>query len=281
MNFTSSQIYMLCMSALLIHSLVFSIPYILAILAGIVIFLLLPGHLAIGLFMPDFLNSTEKVHSSTFLAVPATSISIVSLSAFALASFGILNKEVIMILFTISSILAFYSPGVEINFTTPAFGEFRSLLYEIFLDKENYSVFSAILIASLILGSSTLLYEYNNSEEPWIEFYVTDDEGNIDSISRTWSSSEPMEITLELVNHGVGGELSLFKTVEFIDDSDKSTIISQNTLLVKSDFSDGKTKILENLSFSNHGDYIIYYDVVKSGELQSYRSLTLRVNYSG
>ena len=140
------------------------------------------------------------------------------------------------------------------------------------------SPFSSIFLVSILLGSLTVFFEIDDNEIPWVEFYITSEDGNVDTIPRNWSSPEPIELVLEIVNHGVTEELTVSKTVELLN----SDIISRENLTVsQSDFQDGRVTIIDSLNFSHQGEYKVQYNLTKSGEKTTFRSLQLLINYTG
>jgi uncharacterized membrane protein len=247
------------------------------IIPVLAIILLLPGHLFIGILLPDLLpRGSDFQNSPGIWAIPVTSISLVSLIGFILAIFGQLSEFWLLIIFSTMSVFAVFSPSVEINFDISSIGA-KNLTSEISQGIRG-SVFTSIFLASLLLGSMTVFFEIGDTEDPWMEFYITAEDGNIDSIPRNWSSSEPIELVLEVINHGVKEELILSKRVELIDSDLPSW---ENRTIVQSDFQEGKISLSENLAFSSQGEYLVQYNLIKSEGEVPFRTLQLWINYSG
>lgn len=128
-----------------------------------------------------------------------------------------------------------------------------------------------------MLGGFTLFDNFSNEGDPWLEFYVTGEDGKIESIPGNWSSTEPLTVRITVINHGFEEELILGKSIS-VDGSEIS--YQENLSILRTDFSDDKVLILDNLTFSDEADHTINYQITKSGENRILGSLQLLVSYS-
>ena len=262
---------------ILFKSIVIGVPDLLMVISALVVVLILPGHVFFSILLPDLLsNDSDLLNSPGIWVIPVTSVSIVSLIGFLLSIFGQLNELLITLIFSTLLVIAIFSKSVEINFDLPPKIVKRSITD--FPKGITDSPFSSIFLVSILLGSLTVFFEIDDNEIPWVEFYITSEDGNVDTIPRNWSSPEPIELVLEIVNHGVTEELTVSKTVELLN----SDIISRENLTVsQSDFQDGRVTIIDSLNFSHQGEYKVQYNLTKSGEKTTFRSLQLLINYTG
>ena len=276
LKLSTSKVYVACLSILTANTFLLEFPVFVNILPAIICLLIIPGHIFLSIIAPNFLEKQEKIYDIKGLWIlPVCSISIISMICFGLAVTGNLNQRNICLIILSISVPAIYSRHIHADFEIKMPSANGRSIREILAQPKN-SPFSVLLIVSILLGGFTLFDNFTNEGDPWLEIYVTGDDGKIESIPENWSSSEPLPVRITVINHGFEEELIIRKSISL----DGSEILSQENLSIsKTDFSEDTVLILDNLTFSDEADYVIKYQITKSGEDRILGSLQILINY--
>lgn len=277
LKLSTSKAYAVCLSVLSANTFLIELPTFVNIIPAIICLLIIPGHIFLSLMAPDFLVKQEKISDFKGLWIlPVCSISIISILCFVLAVTGNLNQRIICLLILFTTIPAIYSGHIHADLEISMPPTVKQPVREILTQPTN-ALFSVLLIISIMLGGFTLFDNFSNEGDPWLEFYVTGEDGKIESIPGNWSSTEPLTVRITVINHGFEEELILGKSIS-VDGSEIS--YQENLSILRTDFSDDKVLILDNLTFSDEADHTINYQITKSGENRILGSLQLLVSYS-
>ncbi len=276
LRISTSQVYLISTLIIFANTFVISVPSIVLFLPACIIFLILPGHLFVSMIFPKADDLSEFLSIPGALAIPVISISLVSLIGFILATIGLLSSSYITITFVLVAAAGIISGVINVDFSIDKISlrESISLIQDSFLHK---SIFSAIFITSLLLGAVTVFLETSDSEEPWLELYVTGTDGKIDSIPYNLSVTESIDLRIEIVNHGFEDDFTIRKTIEKIN---MGIVLWENLTISKDDFHSGVLLITDNLNFSENGQYLTKYEIYKLGKSNPINSLQIISNIS-
>ena len=271
---------MFSISLILGNVFVMPLPMLLVVFSASIVCFVMPGHLLFSTILPDLIGQDveSKKLPVGIWAIPVASISIISILGFFLAIAGILNQNVILIIASIgglATILLSPSTGTDTIFST--LGVNFSYKFNL-AEYARPSAIPVIFALSLLLGSATIFVEMTTNEEPWVEFYVYSDDNKVDSIPSDWPTSEPLELHIGIVNHGVSEELVVLKKVQFFEESKSSEIVE--FYIPMTELVGGEIILEDNTIFNKEGQYLISYELLRGDGEYPFRTLQLWINSS-
>ena len=276
LRISTSQVYLISTLIIVANAFLISIPSLVLFLPACIIFLILPGHLFVSLIFPKADELSDFLGIPGVWAIPVISISFISLTGFVLATIGFLSPSYITTVFALVAAAGIISGVTNVDFSVNK-STLRKLISQIQDSFGDKSVFSAIFLTSLLLGAVTVFLEVRDSEEPWLELYVTGTDGKIDSIPYNRSVTEPIDLRIEIVNHGFEDDFTIRKTVEKIN---MGIVLWENLTISEEDFQAGVLLITDNLNFSENGQYLTKYEIYNSGKSNPINSLQIISNIS-
>ena len=206
-HFTTKGMYVASTIVLFVHSFYLDLPIFLISILAFSLVILLPGHFLLSLLFPQSLRPQKNSENIIGLwIIPVCSIMVVSIFGFILAFQGQLNQlNVILFLFVLSLVMALP------KFDKCHFNLSTSFVKGFFVGRNFGAVSKSRLLpfflVTVVLSGLTVLDHELNQDTPWLEFYVTGENGDIDSIPPNLSVNESLELMISVVNHGFKNDL--------------------------------------------------------------------------
>ena len=286
------MLYSIASIILLVNKAFFQLPIVLVSISGIMLLLIMPGHIFTASMMPDLLRvrgkKTNSLSKSGFWIIPAASISLVSLFGFALSILGSLSSWPtfgLLFLFALPNILSIRKNNPDLLFfpmqiKVPLFSQSLSKI-------ENF--WQASFLVAILIGALSAYLEFNDKADPWVEFYVSPvDSDNFENIPSSVLFSEELPLSLSIVNHGETSSFQINKKIFIFQSEDQnaienSSLVKEEVILLEQKFVDDQISVLDYTQFSESGDYLISYELFKTDSSQTmpFRSLQILISAVG
>ena len=127
---------------------------------------------------------------------------------------------------------------------------------------------------TVVLSGLTALDHEFTQDTPWLEFYVTGENGDIDSIPPNLSVNESLELRISVINHGFKNDFIIEKTV--IAETDE-TLYEEQIIINNSDFVEDRVLILDEFHTQIVGRHLIIYEISNYEQEKKLNTLQLQI----